>query len=76
MPVRTASVLTGILYSYEVMPTALQKIVNVLPLTQGINLLKASVLNLPLESVWFPITIMAAITVICGSLSIRYFKWE
>ena len=84
---KTASVAASLLYfpmlifsgatlPYEVMPSALQKIADVLPLTQGIKLLKATSLGLPLESVWFPVVIMAVVTVVCGGISIRFFKWE
>ena len=84
---KTVSVAASILYfpmlnfsgatlPYEVMPSALQKITDILPLTQRIKLLKATLLGLPLESVWFPITIMAVVAVVCGGFAIRFFKWE
>lgn len=69
-------IFSGATLPYEVMPSALQKIADVLPLTQGIKLLKATSLGLPLESVWFPIAIMAVVTVVCGGIAIRFFKWE
>jgi ABC-2 type transport system permease protein len=58
------------------MPSALQKIADILPLTQGLKVLKATSLGLPLESVWFPIAIMAVVAVVCGGLAIRFFQWE
>ena len=70
------AIFSGATLPYEVMPSALQKIADVLPLTQGIKLLKATSLGLPLESVWFPIVIMAVVTVVCGGIAIRFFKWE
>ncbi len=84
---KTASVAASVLYfpmlifsgatlPYEVMPTALQKAADILPLTQGIKLLKASSLGLPMGSVWIPIAVMAAFMVICGGIAIRFFKWE
>ena len=84
---KTASVIASILYfpmlifsgatlPYEVMPSALQKAADILPLTQGIKLLKASSLGLPIESVWIPIVIMFSFMVICGGIAIRFFKWE
>ncbi len=84
---KTASVTASVLYfpmlifsgatlPYEVMPTALQKAADILPLTQGIKLLKASSLGLPMGSVWIPIAVMAAFMVICGGIAIRFFKWE
>ncbi len=84
---KIASVVASILYfpmlifsgatlPYEVMPASLQKAADILPLTQGIKLLKASSLGLPIESVWVPIVIMLAFMVICGGIAIRFFKWE
>lgn len=84
---KTASVTASILYfpmlifsgatlPYEVMPSALKKAADILPLTHGIKLLKASSLGLPIESVWIPIVIMSSFMVICGGISIRFFKWE
>ena len=84
---KTASVSASVLYfpmlifsgatlPYEVMPSALQRIADILPLTQGIKLLKAASLGLPLESVWLPIAVMAALAVVCGGVAVRFFKWE
>lgn len=84
---KTASVIASVLYfpmlifsgatlPYEVMPLTLQKVVDFLPLTQGIKLLKATSLGLPIESVWIPIVIMLSCLVICGGIAIRFFKWE
>ena len=69
-------IFSGATLPYEVMPDALQKIADILPLTQGIKLLKATSLNLPLDSVWLPFSIMAAIIVICSSVAVKFFKWE
>ena len=69
-------VFSGATLPYEVMPEILQKIVNVLPLTQGIKLLKATTLGLPMENVTFSIVLMISIFVLCSILSIKFFKWE
>ncbi|CUP69844.1 MULTISPECIES: ABC transporter permease [Hungatella] len=85
--IKIASVLASLLYfpmlifsgatlPYEVMPTALQKVADVLPLTQGIKLLKATSLGLPAENGMASLIIMAVIAVVCGGLSIRFFQWE
>lgn len=84
---KTASVVASILYfpmlifsgatlPYEVMPSALQKVADILPLTHGIKLLKASSLGLSIELVWMPIVIMLAFMIVCGGIAIRFFKWE
>ena len=69
-------IFSGATLPYEVMPSALQRIADILPLTQGIKLLKAASLGLPLESVWLPIAVMAALAVVCGGVAVRFFKWE
>jgi len=68
--------LSGTTLPYEIMPVPLQKISNILPLTQGIKLLKGTSLGLPLENVFFPIFLMLIIIAICTFISIRFFKWE
>ena len=84
---KIASVLASLLYfpmlifsgatlPYEVMPAVLQKLADLLPLTQGIKLLKAASLGLPAENVMASLAVMAVITVVCGGISIRFFKWE
>ncbi len=84
---KTASIIASLLYfpmlifsgatlPYEVMPKALQTLADVLPLTQGIKLLKASSLGLPVESVFEPVILMITVALICTVLSVRFFKWE
>lgn len=85
--VKTAGILASLLYfpmlifsgatlPYEVMPPALQKIAGVLPLTQGIKILKAASLGLPHENVAAPLIAMVVTAVICGGISLLFFKWE
>lgn len=84
---KSASVIACILYfpmlifsgatlPFEVMPATMQKIVSVFPLTQGIELMKSAFLGLPIENRWVPIAVMAAVTVICTGIAVRFFKWE
>ena len=42
-----------------------QKVVDVMPLTQGIKLLKAATLDLSVDSVLLPIIVMIALAVLC-----------
>lgn len=85
--IKIASVLASVLYfpmlifsgatlPYEVMPVALQKAADILPLTQGIKLLKAASLDLPIDSVLLPVIVMIALAVTCIGVSIRFFRWE
>lgn len=85
--VKTANLLCCLLYfpqlifsgstlPYEIMPKALQRVADFMPLTQGIKLLKATSLGLPLDGVLLPIIIMAVLALICIGASIRFFRWE
>lgn len=69
-------IFSGATLPYEVMPAMLQKLADLLPLTQGIKLLKAASLGLPAENVMASLAVMAVIAVVCGGVSIRFFKWE
>lgn len=69
-------IFSGSTLPYEVMPTALQKCSNFMPLTQGIKLLKAASLGLKADSVIIPIIVMIAIGLICTGIALRFFKWE
>ncbi len=69
-------IFSGATLPYEVMPAALQKISDVMPLTQGIKMLKAASLGLPFDSVLLPVIVIIALAVVCISISIRFFKWE
>ena len=83
---QTASVIASLLYfpmlifsgailPYEVMPGTLQ-IADILPLTQGIKLLKATSLGLPIENTFVPMIVMVVLAVICIGVSLCFFKWE
>ena len=69
-------IFSGATLPYEVMPAALQKVADILPLTQGIKLLKAASLGLPIDSVFIPVIVMIVIAAICITISLRFFKWE
>ena len=69
-------IFSGATLPYEVMPAALQKAADVMPLTQGIKLLKAAALGLPADSVLLPIIVMIVLAVVCIAVSIRFFRWE
>ena len=69
-------IFSGTTLPYEVMPKVLQRVADFMPLTQGIKLLKAASLGLPMENVLLPIIVMAALAIICTGVSIKFFKWE
>lgn len=69
-------IFSGATLPYEVMPSILQKIADVLPLTQGIKLLKAASLGHPMQSVLPPVLVMLILAILCTSIAVRFFQWE
>lgn len=69
-------IFSGATLPYEVMPLPLQQFSDILPLTQGIKLLKAASLGQNSESVIFPIIIMLIIGIISIGISVKFFRWE
>ncbi len=85
--VKSANILCSLLYfpmlffsgatiPYEIMPKGAQMVMDILPLTQGIKLLKTAALGLQMEGAFLSILILAVVTVVCTVLSIRFFRWE
>ena len=84
---KIASIVTSVLYfpmlifsgatlPYEIMPATLQKVADILPLTQGIKILKAAILNITIENVIPSIFVMIFLALTCIWISIKFFKWE
>ena len=69
-------IFSGATLPYEIMPTTMQKAADILPLTQGVKILKSATLDLPMDNVLLPVVIMIAIALICSFVAIRFFKWE
>lgn len=69
-------IFSGATLPYEVMPVALQKVADALPLTQGIKILKSASLGLPIENMTLPVILMVCVAVVCIGASIKFFKWE
>ena len=69
-------IFSGATLPYEVMPAALQRVAEVLPLTQGIKILKSASLGLPVENMTVPAIVMVCIAAVCIGVSLRFFKWE
>ncbi len=69
-------IFSGATLPYEVMPKTMQRVVDILPLTQGIKILKSATLELPINDILLPIIAMVAIALICSFVAIRFFKWE
>ncbi len=67
--------LSGATIPFSILPDGLQKIALILPLTQGIKLLKGYALGVDVNLV-IPILVMIISIVITVILSIKLFKWE
>ena len=68
--------LSGATIPYELFPTGLQKVASVLPLTQGIKLMKEASMGIQMDSLMGRVILLLSITVICSVISIKTFKWE
>ncbi|ASA26214.1 ABC transporter [Paenibacillus donghaensis] len=84
---KTASAVASLLYfpmlifsgatlPYEIMPAPLKNAADLLPLTQGIKMLKAASLGIPIDSVIVPVIVMIVLALLCFGLCLRFFKWE
>lgn len=69
-------IFSGATLPYEIMPHIMQKIVDILPLSQGIKILKAITLGMPTDNIIIPIIVIILIFVICCTIAIKFFKWE
>lgn len=69
-------IFSGATLPYEVMPIALQKVADILPLTQGIKLLKRASLNLSIDNTILLILAISTLAVVCIWVSIKFFRWE
>ncbi|MCI5901348.1 MAG: ABC transporter permease [Blautia sp.] len=68
--------LSGATIPYELFPSGLRKVADVLPLTQGIKLMKAVSLGMEMEAVWKIAALLVGITLLCSVISVRTFRWE
>lgn len=84
---KQASVIASILYfpmlifsgttlPIEVMPNAMQKIVSVFPLTQGLTIMKNTFLGISTGSTLLPICVMVGVAALCTILAVCFFRWE
>ncbi|MNE43649.1 Inner membrane transport permease YhhJ [compost metagenome] len=67
---------SGATIPYEIMPSFMQKVMNLLPLAQGIHLLKEVSIGGPIQDAVLAIIVMG-ICIIVGLLgAAKYFKWK
>ena len=69
-------IFSGTTLPVAVMPAAMQRIVALFPLTQGITLMKQTFLGLGTQGAMTPVAVMALVTVVCTGLAVRFFRWE
>lgn len=85
--VRTANAVTSLVYfpmlflsgatiPYELFPEGMQKAASVLPLTQGIKLMKHLSMGTDTPDIGWIILLLILITVICSIISVKIFRWE
>lgn len=68
--------LSGATIPFELFPEGLQKVAAVLPLTQGIKLMKEASMGMQTEGAVWRIVLLIGITLVCTAISIRTFRWE
>ncbi|PKM94109.1 MAG: ABC transporter permease [Firmicutes bacterium HGW-Firmicutes-1] len=68
--------LSGATIPYEILPKSLQTVSNVLPLTQGIKLLKGVSLGQPIDHLVISILLLIVVGVVSLSLSVKFFRWD
>lgn len=68
--------LSGATIPFELFPEGLQKVAAVLPLTQGINLMKEASMGMQTGGAVWRIVLLIGITLVCTAISIKTFCWE
>ena len=58
------------------MPPAVQQVAGVMPLSQGIQLMKSAFLGAPPDVAAVPLAVLAAVAVACTAVAVRFFRWE
>ena len=69
-------IFSGVTFPFEAMPSVMQKVISIFPLTQGIQLMKAAFLGLSVENAILPVAVMGVVTIVCFGISVKCFKWE
>lgn len=69
-------IFSGTTLPYEIMPDAMQKVISIFPMTQGIQLMKAAFLGASVNNIRISIIVMAVVTAVCTGIAVKCFKWE
>lgn len=68
--------LSGATIPFEIFPEGLQKVAELLPLSQGIKLMKMASTGIGMEGITGKVILLLMITVICSIISVKMFRWE
>lgn len=68
--------LSGATIPYELFPGGLQRVADLMPLTQGIKLMKAVSMGKNPDHFGYILILLMSITVICSIISVKTFRWE
>jgi ABC-2 type transport system permease protein len=69
--------LSGIFFPVEGMPAFLKPVVNAIPLTYLVDILRLVMVGLPSTyGLWTDLAILGGWLTVCMALAIRFFKWE
>ena len=68
--------LSGAVIPFELFPNGMQRIANILPLTQGVQLLKSVSLNQSVGNPQFVLVLLIGITILGFGLAAKLFRWE
>jgi ABC-type polysaccharide/polyol phosphate export permease len=70
-------VLSGVFFSSENFPNAIQPFIKALPLTATNDALRASMLRgVPITESWPELAVLAAWTVVCFGVALKIFRWR
>ena len=69
-------VFPGTTLPIEVMPAAMRKAVSVLPMTQGLTMMKNTFSGISAGSSLLPVGVMLGLTIVCTVLAVCFFRWE
>jgi ABC-2 type transport system permease protein len=70
-------VLSGVFFSSENFPRAIQPFIKILPLTATNDALRASMLRgVPLPALWPQLLILLAWMIVCFTIALRIFRWR
>lgn len=69
-------IFSGATLPYEIMPKGMQRICDLMPLTQGIKILKSTSLGLKMDNMFVPIIVICVLSSACVGICLKYFKWE